>query len=115
MPVGEDQKQHVELTRDIAHRFNTLYGDVFKMPEPYIGKIGARVMSLTSPENKMSKSDKDPNGCVYLMDKPEVILKKFKSADLRPLRPGQQARHRQPDADLLRRHRCRFRRHRAGV
>ena len=78
VPVGEDQKQHVELTRDIAHRFNTLYGDVFKMPEPYIGKIGARVMSLTSPENKMSKSDKDPHGCVYLMDKPEVILKKFK-------------------------------------
>ena len=80
VPVGEDQKQHVELTRDIAHRFNTLYGDVFKMPEPYIGKIGARVMSLTSPENKMSKSDKDPHGCVYLMDKPEVILKKFKRA-----------------------------------
>ena len=64
VPVGEDQKQHVELTRDIAHRFNTLYGDVFKMPEPYIGKIGARVMSLTSPENKMSKSDKDPHTCV---------------------------------------------------
>ena len=80
VPVGEDQKQHVELTRDIAHRFNTIYGDVFKMPEPYIGKIGARVMSLTSPENKMSKSDKDPNGCVYLMDKPEVMLKKFKRA-----------------------------------
>ena len=80
VPVGEDQKQHVELTRDIAHRFNTIYGDVFKMPEPYIGKIGARVMSLTSPENKMSKSDKDPHGCVYLMDKPEVILKKFKRA-----------------------------------
>jgi tryptophanyl-tRNA synthetase len=80
VPVGEDQKQHCELTRDIATRFNGIYGDVFKVPEPYIPKVGARVMSLTSPENKMSKSDKDPNGCVYLMEKPEVIMKKFKRA-----------------------------------
>ena len=61
VPVGSDQKQHVELCRDVATRFNNIYGDVFKIPEPYIPKIGARVMSLVSPENKMSKSDKDPN------------------------------------------------------
>lgn len=80
VPVGEDQKQHVELTRDIAHRFNTIYGDVFKMPEPYIPKLGARIMSLTTPENKMSKSDKDPGGCIYIMDKPEDIMRAFKRA-----------------------------------
>jgi tryptophanyl-tRNA synthetase len=80
VPVGEDQKQHVELTRDVAQRFNNIYGDVFKIPEPYIPKVGARVMSLTSPENKMSKSDRDPNGCVYMLDKPEDILRKFKKA-----------------------------------
>ena len=80
VPVGEDQKQHVEICRDIANRFNGVYGEVFKLPEPFIPKVGARIMSLTSPESKMSKSDKDPNGCVYLMDKPEVILKKFKRA-----------------------------------
>ena len=80
VPVGEDQKQHVELTRDIAKRFNGVYGDVFQVPEPYIGKVGARVMSLTSPENKMSKSDKDPKGCVYLMEDPAAILRKFKRA-----------------------------------
>lgn len=80
VPVGEDQKQHVELTRDIAQRFNGVYGDVFQVPEPYIGKIGARVMSLTSPENKMSKSDRDPNGCVYLMEQPDAIARKFKRA-----------------------------------
>lgn len=80
VPVGQDQKQHVELTRDVANRFNNLYGETFKIPEPYIPKVGARVMSLTSPENKMSKSDHDQNGCVYLMDEPEVILRKFKRA-----------------------------------
>ncbi len=80
VPVGEDQKQHVELTRDIAHRFNTIYGDVFTMPEPFIPKLGARIMSLTTPENKMSKSDKDPGGCIYLLDKPEDILRAFKRA-----------------------------------
>ena len=67
VPVGSDQKQHVELCRDVATRFNNIYGDVFKIPEPYIPKVGARVMSLVSPENKMSKSDKDPNGTVYLL------------------------------------------------
>ena len=80
VPVGQDQKQHVELTRDVANRFNNLYGETFKIPEPYIPKVGARVMSLTSPENKMSKSDHDQNGCVYLMDEPEVIMRKFKRA-----------------------------------
>lgn len=80
VPVGEDQKQHCELTRDIAERFNNIYGETFKVPEPYIPKVGARVMSLTSPENKMSKSDPDANGCVYLLDKPEVMARKFKRA-----------------------------------
>ena len=80
VPVGGDQKQHVEICRDIAARFNGIYGDVFKLPEPYIPQVGARVMSLTSPENKMSKSDKDQNGCVYMLEKPEDILRKFKKA-----------------------------------
>lgn len=78
VPVGEDQKQHVELTRDVAQRFNGLYGDVFKIPEPYIPKTGARIMSLSTPESKMSKSM--PEGCVFLMEKPEDILRKFKRA-----------------------------------
>ena len=80
VPVGEDQKQHVELTRDIVQRFNGLYGEVFKMPESYIPKVGARIMSLSDPTSKMSKSDKDPNGSIYLMEKPEDILRKFKRA-----------------------------------
>ena len=80
VPVGEDQKQHCELTRDVAQRFNNIYGETFKVPEPYIPPVGARVMSLTSPENKMSKSDKDPNGCVYMLEKPEDIMRKFKKA-----------------------------------
>ena len=80
VPVGGDQKQHVELCRDVANRFNGIYGNVFKVPEPYIPKVGARVMSLTSPENKMSKSDKDPNGCVYVLERPEDVARKFKKA-----------------------------------
>ena len=80
VPVGEDQKQHCELTRDVAQRFNHIYGDVFKIPEPYIPKVGARIMSLSDPASKMSKSDKDPNGSVYLMEKPEDIQRKFKRA-----------------------------------
>ena len=80
VPVGEDQKQHCELTRDIATRFNNVYGDVFTVPEPYIAKVGARIMSLSTPENKMSKSDTDPNGCVYLLDEANVMMKKFKRA-----------------------------------
>ena len=78
VPVGEDQKQHVEICRDIANRFNHVYGDVFKMPEPYIPKQGARVMSLNQPDTKMSKSI--PEGCVFLMEKPEDIQRKFKRA-----------------------------------
>ena len=78
VPVGEDQKQHVELCRDIAQRFNGLYSDTFTLPEPFIPKVGARVMSLSDPTSKMSKSD--PDGCVFLMDKPEDIMRKFKRA-----------------------------------
>ena len=78
VPVGEDQKQHCELTRDVAIRFNNLYGETFKVPEPYIPKVGARIMSLSNPTSKMSKSD--PAGCVFLMDKPEELARKFKRA-----------------------------------
>jgi len=79
VPVGADQKQHIELTRDIAVRFNGIYGDVFKLPEPYIPKIGARIMDLQAPGNKMSKSDIS-DGCVLLLDKPEDIMRAFKRA-----------------------------------
>ncbi|MCD8001029.1 MAG: tryptophan--tRNA ligase [Oscillospiraceae bacterium] len=78
VPVGADQKQHVELCRDVAQRFNGIYGDVFTLPEPFIPKIGARVMSLADPANKMSKSD--PDGCVFLMDAPDAVRRKFKRA-----------------------------------
>jgi tryptophanyl-tRNA synthetase len=78
VPVGEDQKQHCELTRDIAIRFNNLYGETFTVPEPYIPKAGSRIMSLSDPTSKMSKSD--PAGCVFLMDRPEDIARKFKRA-----------------------------------
>ena len=80
VPVGEDQKQHVELTHVIARRFNGIYGDVFKIPEPFIPKVGARVMSLTKPLAKMSKSENEDTGRVLLMDPPEVIMKQFKRA-----------------------------------
>ena len=80
VPVGEDQKQHVELTRNVAQRFNSIYGETFKIPEPYIPKVGARIMSLSDPASKMSKSDKDPNGSIYLMESREDILRKFKRA-----------------------------------
>lgn len=78
VPVGEDQKQHVELTRNIVQRFNGIYGDVFTMPDAYIPKVGARVMSLNQPDSKMSKSI--PEGCVFLMDNPDEIMRKFKRA-----------------------------------
>ena len=78
VPVGEDQKQHVELCRNIVQRFNGIYGEVFKMPEPYIPKAGKRVMGLSEPTAKMSKSA--PEGCVFLMEKPEDIARKFKRA-----------------------------------
>ena len=80
VPVGGDQKQHVEICRDIAVRFNNIYGDVFRLPEPYIPPTGARIMSLTSPENKMSKSDRDPGGCIYIMESPDDIMRSFKRA-----------------------------------
>ena len=78
VPVGHDQKQHCELTRDVAQRFNGVYGDVFKVPEPYIPETGARIMSLNAPDSKMSKSM--PEGCVFLMERPEDIQRKFKRA-----------------------------------
>ena len=80
VPVGEDQRQHVELCRDIAQRFNGVYGDVFTLPEAFIPRVeqGARIMSLGNPLTKMSKSD--PEGCVNLMDTPEIIQRKFKRA-----------------------------------
>jgi len=80
VPVGADQKQHVELTRDIAVRFNGIYGDVFKLPEPYIPKVGARIMDLQTPTSKMSKSDIADGGCVLIRDKPEDIMRSFKRA-----------------------------------
>ena len=80
VPVGEDQKQHVELTHTIARRFNGIYGDVFKIPEPFIPKVGARVMSLTNPLAKMSKSENEDTGRVLLMDDPAFIMKQFKRA-----------------------------------
>ena len=73
VPVGSDQKQHVELTRDLAIRFNNLYGDVFTVPEPYIGKAGARIMSLQEPTSKMSKSDPNPNGYISILDDADTI------------------------------------------
>lgn len=80
VPVGIDQMQHLELTRDIAQRFNGVYGDVFTVPEAYIGKVGAKIMSLQDPAKKMSKSDENPNGSIYLMDDPDTIMRKFKRA-----------------------------------
>ena len=80
VPVGADQKQHLELTRNIAERFNGIYGNVFKVPDPYIPKTGARVMSLQEPAKKMSKSDENINSYVAVLDKPEVIMKKFRRA-----------------------------------
>lgn len=80
VPVGIDQMQHLELTRDIAQRFNGIYGDVFKIPEAYLGKVGAKIMSLQDPTKKMSKSDENGNASIYLMDDPDTIIRKFKRA-----------------------------------
>ncbi len=80
VPVGEDQKQHLELTRDLAIRFNRDYGETFRVPDPYISRVGARIMSLSDPTRKMSKSDDDPNGCVMLLDDADTIARKFKRA-----------------------------------
>lgn len=80
VPIGADQKQHLEIARDIAIRFNNIYGDVFKIPEPYIPKVGARIMSLQEPTKKMSKSDENINSWVAILDKPDDIMRKFKRA-----------------------------------
>ena len=80
VPIGEDQKQHLEIARDIAERFNTVYGNTFKLPEPFIGKVGARVKSLQDPTQKMSKSDPNPKGYISMLDDDNVIVKKIKSA-----------------------------------
>lgn len=80
VPVGKDQMQHLEITRDIANRFNGVYGDVFTIPEAYIGKAGAKIMSLQDPAKKMSKSDENVNGSIYLMDDPDTVLRKCKRA-----------------------------------
>ena len=80
VPVGVDQKQHLELTRTIAERFNAIYGDVFTVPDAYFGKVGARIMSLQDPLHKMSKSDENPNGSIYLMDDADTVARKCKRA-----------------------------------
>src|SRR5829696_5903436 len=80
VPVGQDQKQHLELTRDLAERFNRDFGETFTVPEPFIQKLGGRIMSLSDPLKKMSKSDDDPNGCVLLMDDKDTVQRKFKRA-----------------------------------
>ncbi len=80
VPVGIDQMQHLEITRDIAERFNNIYGDVFTIPEAYVGKVGAKIMSLQEPERKMSKSDENPNASIYLMDDMDTIMRKCKRA-----------------------------------
>ncbi|NLP47458.1 MAG: tryptophan--tRNA ligase [Clostridiales bacterium] len=80
VPIGDDQKQHLELCRDIAERFNSLYGKTFTLPEAFIGKVGARVMSLQDPTKKMSKSDPNPRASVSILDEPDAIVRKFKSA-----------------------------------
>lgn len=81
VPVGEDQRQHLEITRDIAKRFNSVYKEeIFKIPEPYISKKGARIMSLQDPTKKMSKSDSNPNGYISLLDPRDIVIKKFKKA-----------------------------------
>ena len=80
VPVGHDQLQHLEITRDIANRFNGIYGDVFTIPDAYVGKVGARVMALQDPTKKMSKSDDNQNNTIALLDDPKVIINKFKKA-----------------------------------
>ncbi|OPX42242.1 tryptophan--tRNA ligase [Ruminiclostridium hungatei] len=80
VPIGQDQKQHLEITRDIAERFNNAYGETFTIPEPYIPKIGAKIMSLQEPEKKMSKSDENENAYVFILDSEDAIIRKFKRA-----------------------------------
>ena len=80
VPVGIDQKQHLELARDIAQRFNMKYGDTFKIPDAYIGEVGAKIMSLQDPTSKMSKSDANPNSCIFILEDKDTIIRKFKRA-----------------------------------
>ncbi len=80
VPVGVDQKQHLELARNIAQRFNQRYGDFFTLPEPYIIDVGAKIMSLQDPTKKMSKSDENPNACILILDDKDTIIRKFKRA-----------------------------------
>ena len=80
VPVGEDQRQHLEMTRDLAERFNKIYGKTFVVPEAYVRKESARIMGLQDPESKMSKSSTNPNDVIFIEDEPEVIIKKFKKA-----------------------------------
>ncbi|HQU84167.1 MAG TPA: tryptophan--tRNA ligase [Pyrinomonadaceae bacterium] len=80
VPVGQDQKQHLELTRDLAERFNRDFGDTFTIPDPYIPPVGAKIQSLADPAKKMSKSDENLNATIFLNDSPDAILKKFKRA-----------------------------------
>ena len=80
VPVGIDQKQHLELARNIAQRFNYVYGDFFTVPDAYIPKVGAKIMSLADPTKKMSKSDENQNGCIYVLDDKDTIIRKFKKA-----------------------------------
>ena len=80
VPVGADQKQHLELARNVAQRFNQRYGELFTLPEPYIPDVGARVMSLQDPTKKMSKSDDNPNACILILDDKDAIIRKFKRA-----------------------------------
>ncbi len=80
VPVGVDQSQHLELARDIAIRFNNIYGEVFTVPEIYLGKVGAKIMSLQDPSKKMSKSDENPNASIYLMDDEDTVMRKCKRA-----------------------------------
>ena len=80
MPVGADQKQHLELARNVAQRFNQRYGEFFTLPEPYIAEVGAKIMSLQEPTKKMSKSDENPNSCILILDDKDTIIRKFKRA-----------------------------------
>ncbi len=80
VPVGEDQRQHLEITRDIAERFNNLYGETFVVPDAYIGKVGARIMALQEPDRKMSKSDENKNNTITILDEPAQIMNKIKRA-----------------------------------
>lgn len=80
VPVGVDQKQHVELCRDLANRFNNAHGNTFTIPEPFVAKVGAKIMSLQTPDKKMSKSEENQKGCIYLLDEPAVARKKIMSA-----------------------------------